>query len=112
LSLLTAYRIPNAITIIAAIVTAEAIKDLLNAVFGSSPCNPKYSMKGKLLMGHTSIDNLRISHIIKLSLLKFNFLSAPSMFSYIYYIKTCLAAKPGDNNIECIKSILKEEKTI
>jgi len=45
------YLIPNAIVTSATIVAAEAIKDLLNAVFGSSPFSPKYSMNGKTSYG-------------------------------------------------------------
>jgi hypothetical protein len=59
LSLFTIDLIPNAIATNAAIVAAEAIKDLLNAVLGSSPFSPKYSINGKLIMGHSTKAILR-----------------------------------------------------
>jgi hypothetical protein len=59
LSLFTIGLIQNAIPTIAAIVAAEAIKDLLNAVLGSSPFSPKYSINGKLIMGHSTKAILR-----------------------------------------------------
>jgi hypothetical protein len=64
--------------IIAAIVVAEAIKDLLNAVLGSSPFSPKYSTNGKLSMGH-SIRAIFIilQPIVKLSLFILNFPYTP-----------------------------------
>ena len=69
---------PNAIASIAAIVAAEAIKDLLNDVLGSSPLSPKYSINGKLIMGHNTMAILRIFHsIAKLSLFILNFPHAP-----------------------------------
>lgn len=72
------YLMPVAITAIAAIVAAEAIKDLLNAVLGSSPFSPKYNINGKLIMGHNTIAILRIFHpIVKLSLFILNFPDAP-----------------------------------
>jgi hypothetical protein len=75
------YLIPNAIATSAAIVAAEAIKDLLNAVFGSSPFSPKYSMNGKLVMGHISMAVLRMFHpTVELSLFILNFLRAPFIF--------------------------------
>lgn len=75
------YLIPNAIATSAAIVAAEAIKDLLNAVFRSSPLSPKYSMNGKLVMGHISMAVLRMFHPnVELSLFILNFLRAPFIF--------------------------------
>lgn len=69
---------PNAMAAIAAIVAAEAIKDLLNAVLGSSPFSPKYNKNGKLIMGHNTIAILRIFHpIAKLYLFTLNFPDAP-----------------------------------
>ena len=74
------YLIPNAIATIATIVAAEAIKDLLNAVFGSSPFNPKYSIKGKLIMGQISMAKVRPFHAaVRLSWFIRNFLYAPFM---------------------------------
>lgn len=65
---------------IAAIVAAEAIKDLLNAVLGSSPFSPKYSINGKLIIGHNTMAILRIFHpIFKLSLLILNFPYTPAI---------------------------------
>lgn len=63
---------------IAAIVTAEAIKDLLNAVPGLSPFSPKYIKNGKLIMGHSTMAILIIFQpIVKLSLFILNFLHTP-----------------------------------
>lgn len=78
LSLFTAYLIPNDIATIAAMVAAEAIKDLLNAVLGSSPFSPKYSMNGKLIMGHNIMAILRmLQSIVKPSLFILNFPHTP-----------------------------------
>jgi hypothetical protein len=72
------YLRPNAIATNAAIVAAEAIKDLPNAVLGSSPFSPKYSINGKLIIGHNTMAILRIFHpIVKLSLFILNFPHAP-----------------------------------
>jgi hypothetical protein len=61
-------------------VAAEAIKDLLNAIFGSSPFSPKYSMNGKLIMDQIIMVDLRMFHRMdKFSLFTFNFLHAPFM---------------------------------
>lgn len=77
------YLIPNDIAIIAAIVAAEAIKDLLNAVLGSSPFSPKYSINGKLIMGHNTMAILRIFQpIVKLSLFILNFPNTPVIIFY------------------------------
>jgi hypothetical protein len=74
------YLIPTATAIITAIVAAEAIKDLLNAVFGSSPFSPKYSINGKLIMGQISMAVVRpLLAAVKLSWFILNFLYAPFM---------------------------------
>lgn len=68
------YLIPKAIVSIAVIVAADAIKDLLNAVLGSSPFSPKYSTNGRLIMGHNNMAILRTFHpiaIVSLFILKF-----------------------------------------
>jgi hypothetical protein len=67
---------------ITANVAAEAINDLLNAVLGSSPLSPKYSINGKLIIGHNTIAILRIFHpIVKRSLFILNLSHSPVISS-------------------------------
>ena len=65
-------------TISAAIVAAEAIRDLLNAVFGSSPFSPKYSINGKLSIGQSTMAIFNMFQpVVKVSLLRLNFPYTP-----------------------------------
>jgi hypothetical protein len=88
LSLFMTYLIPNVITAIVAIIAAEAIKDLPNAVLGSSPFSPKYSINGKLIMGHNIMAILRMFHpVVKLSLFTLKLPQAP-VISFIILFRS------------------------